>query len=662
MGSDYLRVEQGHHTLTTSRPPKSWETMSVAESRGIVWMFEEPKYNGTYVIGVDPAQGITGWDRTIAQDDQHMDNSAIQVFRVGKREETVIDKDGKEKTIVVPIDYQVAEYAAPVDYEQTAAVVNALGRLYSGNGRMGVAHTIIEVYPGPGWMVEKQLISKYGYLNFYQPKFINTLVPQTAKGIGWQANQKSVRDLWIMGTRQINSRRVVLRSPWLINEMETTDPIKFMQYTSEAACFTPDTRVITGSGIPLEISEVWRGLHLLNRRGELDDASDPIVKDYSGVLQSIRASGSPRTIRCTPTHLFWGKKRLGKRLGNRDGRVVPKSAWIPASELRVGDWLAVPKRRGLKQAPFSDEVLFALGVWLAEGHFTRRHDSSVRSIAVTNTDRGLLERVAPALSSLSRFVYTRATRANIGPSRVRRPGHKPIFELQISNTELAAQFESWFGSAAKEKSLPKWLFNRGGLLPLVSGFIEGDGFQRDGQQHDVTIDLTSEHLAWQLRQILLDGGVWCTLRSLPPRRDGCAVSYQLNIRAPYLPKLFPCKIKSVVVKKRSLVIEDDRAFYTPVAEASESEYTGPVYDLAMLRDRSFVVEGVAVHNSGFHDDRLRAMMLCLWAIHDFSAQVKVEAKTVIEKNAKPVNWQASDMSADRLEDAWERRFREIGES
>ena len=242
MATPFRIVESGQAFMPTA-VSSGWETITPEESRGIVWLFEEPKYNKLYIIGVDPAFGITGWDRTIPMDDQDKDNSAIEVFRVDNREVAAEDRDGKKIIKYMPTAYQVAEYAGPVDYAETAAIVNALGRLYRGNGKMGVAHSIIEVYPGSGWMVEKTLISKYGYLNFYQPKFINTLEPQTARGIGWQANVKSVRDLWIQGTRHINNRDVVLRSPWLISEMETTDPIKFMSYTSEAQSGFHDDRL-----------------------------------------------------------------------------------------------------------------------------------------------------------------------------------------------------------------------------------------------------------------------------------------------------------------------------------------------------------------------------------------------------------------------------------
>lgn len=240
-----FHIEQGKHSFSKAAIHTAWETLSNEDARGYLWLFEAPINTATYVIGVDPAFGLVGWDRTMKMDDQAKDNSAIEVFRLGSRKEIVKDKEtGKTKEVTIPTDYQVAEFAAPVDFEATAAVVNALGRLYHGRGSMGVAHTIIEVYPGNGWMVEKTLISKYGYLNFYQPKYINTLMPQAAgKGIGWSANNKSVRDLWILGVRHIGNRGVVLRSPWLISEMETTDPIKFMQYTTEAESGFHDDRL-----------------------------------------------------------------------------------------------------------------------------------------------------------------------------------------------------------------------------------------------------------------------------------------------------------------------------------------------------------------------------------------------------------------------------------
>lgn len=241
-----FRVIEGGHSFTKANVGLSWQTMTCQEARGYCWLFEPPIKNATYVVGCDPAAGITGWDKSMGQDDGHLDNSCVSVWRVGIREEILKDEEtGKERTVRIPTDYQVAEYAAPIDFDACAAVVNALGRHYNGNGSMGVAHTIIEIWPGTGWMVEKTLISKYGYLNFYQPKYVNTLLPvASGKGIGWSSNRKTREDLWALATRHLNNRQAVIRSPWLLEEMKSTKPLNFVTGVSEAESGKHDDRLL----------------------------------------------------------------------------------------------------------------------------------------------------------------------------------------------------------------------------------------------------------------------------------------------------------------------------------------------------------------------------------------------------------------------------------
>jgi hypothetical protein len=178
------------------------------------------------------------------EDDTGNDNSVVQVWRVGTREDTITDLTGEVKRVVKPAYYQCAEYAGPVDYVETARIINALGRLYSGNSPQGAAHCIIEVYPGPGRTVLHELVSRFGYVNLYQPRGQNELQSQVLTNqIGWSANVKTVRDLWILGKRLLDTGVAVVRSPWLIEEMRTTEPIKFMGYTSEAQSGFHDDRV-----------------------------------------------------------------------------------------------------------------------------------------------------------------------------------------------------------------------------------------------------------------------------------------------------------------------------------------------------------------------------------------------------------------------------------
>src|SRR5438105_4562479 len=96
------------------------------DPRGAIWMWEPYRNGHTYVVGVDPTVGITGWHRSLrTRDDHATDNGAIQVIRCGNP------------------DVQVAEYAAPVDAIELAPVVNLLGRLYGQGQEDGQALVII---------------------------------------------------------------------------------------------------------------------------------------------------------------------------------------------------------------------------------------------------------------------------------------------------------------------------------------------------------------------------------------------------------------------------------------------------------------------------------------------------------------------------------------
>lgn len=214
------RIMTGGHLLQPRQDllsGRSVEDLTPSQARGYVWLFESPQPGQTYVIGVDPTFGIAGWAPELSTDeDLNTDNACVSVWRVGK--------DGR--------DYQVAEYAAPIDVYELAPIINGLGRMFSGNNEMGQAHVILEVYPGPGWPAEQSLIHHYGYINYYRPRYINDLAYSPTKGIGWEAGPKQVRDLSIFTRKHVSKRKPVIRSPWLISEMQDCqlDPEKFTIY------------------------------------------------------------------------------------------------------------------------------------------------------------------------------------------------------------------------------------------------------------------------------------------------------------------------------------------------------------------------------------------------------------------------------------------------
>lgn len=184
------------------------------DPRGVLWMWEPPRPGQEYVMGIDPTVGIPGWDRSMRlEDDESVDNAAIQIIRVGA--------SGKP-------DVQVAEYAAPIDPYDLADVANMCGRMYGGSDEDGQALCIIEVFPGPGLSTQRKLLEVYGYTRHFVWKHLDRAQLHYTTGLGWYSTAKSVRDLWILGTRHVEKDLIEINSPWLAEEMADceNDPVK----------------------------------------------------------------------------------------------------------------------------------------------------------------------------------------------------------------------------------------------------------------------------------------------------------------------------------------------------------------------------------------------------------------------------------------------------
>src|SRR6266702_7431354 len=190
------------------------------DPRGVVWLYEPPLAQANYVISCDPSYGLAGWQRALRkEDDEKTDNCAIEVIRCGV---------GKQ------MDIQVAEFAAPIDAEDAAGVVNFLGRMYAGASEEDQALAIIEVQPGPGLLTQRELINKFGYSNLFIWQHLDQMTIKPTMSYGWYSSRQSRMMLWVRGVRSIKKRECVIHSPWLVEEMTDAVPDAFLNFTARA--------------------------------------------------------------------------------------------------------------------------------------------------------------------------------------------------------------------------------------------------------------------------------------------------------------------------------------------------------------------------------------------------------------------------------------------
>lgn len=223
MSDDPIVLSVGNNKLERT-------TLQDDDPRGIIWTWEAPRPNATYVLASDTSVGITGWTRELrTQNDVKVDNAVVQVLRVGAR--------GKP-------DVQVAEYAAPIDHYELASVVNFLGRMYAGSDENEQALACIEMNNG-GWTTQTELINRYGYVNLPPWRQEGGISPKITQKFGWFSTRQNRRDLWVKGMRHINSRQIILNSPWLIEEMTDCTWDNFLSMTARGIYGSHDDRVVS---------------------------------------------------------------------------------------------------------------------------------------------------------------------------------------------------------------------------------------------------------------------------------------------------------------------------------------------------------------------------------------------------------------------------------
>ena len=203
---------------TTDLVPVHTTERDEKDPRGLILLFELPRIDVLYSVGVDPAVGIVGWNRQFRADtmeELNRDNACISGWY----------RDPK-----TGLQTQAYEFAGPVSARDLAKYLFALGKTYSGaNGPERGAQMIIELNNG-GVEVQNVLINDYRYYSLWQRTAFNGVEQKQMEQWGWVSNQASVQNLWIYGKDMIEQPTFPIRprSAFLLKEMGLArwDPLR----------------------------------------------------------------------------------------------------------------------------------------------------------------------------------------------------------------------------------------------------------------------------------------------------------------------------------------------------------------------------------------------------------------------------------------------------
>jgi hypothetical protein len=539
---------------------------------GPLVLYETPQPKHHYFAGVDSARGE---ESTMAPGDY----AAIVVWNA----ETG-DLAGR--------------YMSRVSPEELANVSAALGYYFNG------AMLVVELTGNLGYITMRELRDRLFYPSQYIWKGRDDRVDKSKQGValGFETSDRYRRMMFALFRTALHSKRVVPKDRVFVDQMKKAKLEMNWRWTvavghDDVLCFSPDTLVETQEGLK-PICEIRPSEFVRTHTGELHQVRETITSDTSGLLVNVGITGNPEPIRATPNHPFYvcryerNIRKSNVHLPTK--RLSEPPAWKAAIDLRLHDYVLFPKRKNLPRTDVPDDQLWVLGWFLAEG-WTCPRDRKINqgfmlSFCLNSSERLIAERICEVL-----IKYDPPSRSNNKPPRIIPVKGKNSIRIIYSSRYWHELFSRLVGGLQPVRKIHSSLYNCSGLMPMVGAFMSGEGSYIKSVS-TIRVSNTSRVLIHQIRQILIDEGIWSTIGfySQP--------IWALNITSEFIERFVGIsKFHSVEqLIRRQQFVETDEGFWLPVKTLSFSHHSGSVFNLSIEGDSTYQAQGIAVHNcAGF---------------------------------------------------------------
>lgn len=176
--------------------------------------------------------------------------------------------------------------------------------------------------------------------------------------------------------------------------------------------------------------------------------------------------------------------------------------------------------------------------------------------------------------------------------------------VRVSSVALASIFKELFGNGAYNKRIPEILFkNQKTLMPLVDGYIKGDG-HTNLKNDTISFSTISSSLAYQMQSILASNDIMISIRLSKKRGLGNYDMYHCTIPCHHLRRYMDSVGIEDVLNRESKrnhkpdFIETYSHFFVPIISIKEVfEKDAEMYDLCVENSHSFVANGLVCHNT-----------------------------------------------------------------
>lgn len=373
--------------------------------------------------------------------------------------------------------------------------------------------------------------------------------------------------------------------------------VEVKNQSSEGSCFPPGTLVTLATGEQVPIDQVKTLDRVVTAEGNVSEVRQTMVRPYIGQLVNLRLYGN-NLLRCTPEHPVLTKRGYvaAKDVTAADYVAITKvpvagetcnviltAAHLPAksrvvNELRTYKFNAPHgrSRTTCLTSAVPDAIVLDYGFGKIIGLFLAEGNCGVQRIDWTFN---ISERDTLAAELRTLIAEKLGSETN---ERVQ----KNTVKIQMYGTLWARLFESLCATGSGSKRMHADLlsgpaeFRRG----VWEGWMAGDGHRGERVNTGVTI---SRSLAVQMMQVGLSLGIVTSLRRSIPKPNKSARSRQPR---------YDVKSSEANLSENWHRSVTGRHCWRRVQMLVMEDYEGPVYNLHVHGDESYVADGVGVHN------------------------------------------------------------------
>jgi intein/homing endonuclease len=380
-------------------------------------------------------------------------------------------------------------------------------------------------------------------------------------------------------------------------------------------CFTAGHKLTLDDGSTILLEHAQLGDRVLTHTGAHYPITHVFEKaPYTGRLYKLSAR-TVEDIEATEEHPFFVVRaaQIG-HTGYKTFRLnydalaeldVPAAAeWVAAKDLEVGDYLVTPVNM-TEELPDYMSVALArlLGYYAAEGHVRMTPAGRFCSVCFS------VNRADAAVEEIPR----RCAELGISPNCIRvndSTSSQHAVAITVTDSELAYRCADLCGQKAKQKRLSQELM----LLPMsyqlefLGALINGDGCAGTGSQTGALyISTAYTFYRDQLRHLLARVGVTPGVNTITHRAGVGKSTYSTVEFQVYVPKtdasvLAPYTVKGVrdetTGRRGGRRVRVGDFILTPIdAIQTRDVQDEPIFNIEVACDNSYVINGIAVHNS-----------------------------------------------------------------